>query len=557
MINYLDSDEGFKDDIKSEPTEKEENVKKYCLCRKPEQHPMIGCDFCEEWYHNSCLNLTKEDIKRLRKICDWECPKCEHIKSKVNGFIQIERINVESLKCKYAICEKIFADKKSLNNHVQTFHKGVKQCQSVSSKNKEKLHLNLNLTENIANEYVHIHFLRNTADIYSNDEELGNLTGNSGSNTTKNAIESANTMSNDADIDSLVTDTVLNTADIANKDVKLATIIGNVTSNTENTTNIASYDAEIASLVTDIATNTVDIDNKDIELTSESSKIVSNKDGEMATLVTDTATNAANIASNNLVGTIIKSIESNTADVTSKDANIATRVTENYIKKSTENSPEKSTKNSSICYNSASIASNNAGIGSNTANITSNVTDIIINTVGKANNDAGFANMINVVGTNAGDILINSKDILTNPTGIFHEKKKAFNCKHCRSSFEEKRELRKHMAVINAQRIETRKIQGLWKTNTSGINSNNIEVPIPKSDVGTYVDDKECNIKMTIKITTKEIKLRNNLRNILKIKGKFGKVKLSDTREKFDKKIENTMARFKSRRFIYPVTDQK
>ena len=42
---------------------------------------MIGCDFCEEWYHSSCLNLKKEDVKQLTK-CKWKCPKCELTDSK-------------------------------------------------------------------------------------------------------------------------------------------------------------------------------------------------------------------------------------------------------------------------------------------------------------------------------------------------------------------------------------------------------------------------------------------------------------------------------------------
>ena len=95
-MNYLDSAKGFKDDIKSEPTEKEENVKKYCLCRKPEQHPMIGCDFCEEWYHNSCLNLTKEDIKELAKT-KWKCPKCDPNVS-IRVFKDVEDINEPELE---------------------------------------------------------------------------------------------------------------------------------------------------------------------------------------------------------------------------------------------------------------------------------------------------------------------------------------------------------------------------------------------------------------------------------------------------------------------------
>jgi len=61
--------------------EYEVDVIKYCICQKPERHPMIGCDFCNEWYHGSCINLKKDDIKELTK-CDWKCPKCELSDSK-------------------------------------------------------------------------------------------------------------------------------------------------------------------------------------------------------------------------------------------------------------------------------------------------------------------------------------------------------------------------------------------------------------------------------------------------------------------------------------------
>ena len=61
--------------------EKDEKTVLYCLCREPERPGMIGCDFCEEWYHSSCLNLKKEDVKQLTK-CKWKCPKCELTDSK-------------------------------------------------------------------------------------------------------------------------------------------------------------------------------------------------------------------------------------------------------------------------------------------------------------------------------------------------------------------------------------------------------------------------------------------------------------------------------------------
>ena len=52
----------------------EEDV--YCLCQTPERPGMIGCDFCDEWFHPDCLNLSKNDVKKFIK-CQWACPNCE------------------------------------------------------------------------------------------------------------------------------------------------------------------------------------------------------------------------------------------------------------------------------------------------------------------------------------------------------------------------------------------------------------------------------------------------------------------------------------------------
>ena len=37
---------------------------------------MIGCDFCEEWFHPDCLKLSKTEVKTLMKS-QWACPNCE------------------------------------------------------------------------------------------------------------------------------------------------------------------------------------------------------------------------------------------------------------------------------------------------------------------------------------------------------------------------------------------------------------------------------------------------------------------------------------------------
>ena len=37
---------------------------------------MIGCDFCEEWFHPDCLSLSTEEANMLTER-EWKCPVCE------------------------------------------------------------------------------------------------------------------------------------------------------------------------------------------------------------------------------------------------------------------------------------------------------------------------------------------------------------------------------------------------------------------------------------------------------------------------------------------------
>lgn len=53
----------------------------YCICREEERPGMIGCDYCDEWYHTQCLSLSKEEVKRLANE-NWSCPNCEFKKVK-------------------------------------------------------------------------------------------------------------------------------------------------------------------------------------------------------------------------------------------------------------------------------------------------------------------------------------------------------------------------------------------------------------------------------------------------------------------------------------------
>jgi len=48
----------------------------YCLCRRENDGTfMIGCDFCEEWYHPHCLRISNEKAIEYAKQ-SWSCPRC-------------------------------------------------------------------------------------------------------------------------------------------------------------------------------------------------------------------------------------------------------------------------------------------------------------------------------------------------------------------------------------------------------------------------------------------------------------------------------------------------
>ena len=90
---------------------------------KKVEFEMIGCDFCEEWYHDSCLKLNENYVKKITAPgYKWKCPKCELRNSKpkkvteslnkyqINenrsrGFtIKIKKIDIECYQCPK--CEK-------------------------------------------------------------------------------------------------------------------------------------------------------------------------------------------------------------------------------------------------------------------------------------------------------------------------------------------------------------------------------------------------------------------------------------------------------------------
>ena len=56
----------------------EDPTKLWCICREPHSGRfMISCDKCNDWFHGTCVGVTKSMAKELvKKGLDWICPKC-------------------------------------------------------------------------------------------------------------------------------------------------------------------------------------------------------------------------------------------------------------------------------------------------------------------------------------------------------------------------------------------------------------------------------------------------------------------------------------------------
>jgi hypothetical protein len=49
-------------EVKKPQPEPEAQPAVYCICRSSDEQNMIMCDYCEEWYHYKCINLTPVSI---------------------------------------------------------------------------------------------------------------------------------------------------------------------------------------------------------------------------------------------------------------------------------------------------------------------------------------------------------------------------------------------------------------------------------------------------------------------------------------------------------------
>uniref|UniRef100_A0A1A9UYH6 PHD-type domain-containing protein n=1 Tax=Glossina austeni TaxID=7395 RepID=A0A1A9UYH6_GLOAU len=82
------------DSTESEIDDDDDPNKLWCICRQPHNNRfMICCDVCEDWFHGTCVNITKAmGLEMEQKGIDWTCPKCikkqeERVQPKITDML--------------------------------------------------------------------------------------------------------------------------------------------------------------------------------------------------------------------------------------------------------------------------------------------------------------------------------------------------------------------------------------------------------------------------------------------------------------------------------------
>jgi hypothetical protein len=59
-------------------------TERYCICRQPFDGLMIGCDHCDDWFHDNCIGMSKE---KAEKVEHYTCPSC-HLVLELDAVLQ-------------------------------------------------------------------------------------------------------------------------------------------------------------------------------------------------------------------------------------------------------------------------------------------------------------------------------------------------------------------------------------------------------------------------------------------------------------------------------------
>jgi len=73
VAELIDEHESLDVSLPDEIQKLKQAMKGYCVCRRPYEGFMIGCDSCDEWYHGTCIGVSEAQAERFDK---YVCIRC-------------------------------------------------------------------------------------------------------------------------------------------------------------------------------------------------------------------------------------------------------------------------------------------------------------------------------------------------------------------------------------------------------------------------------------------------------------------------------------------------
>jgi hypothetical protein len=131
----------------------------YCICRRPYEGFMIGCDTCDEWYHGSCIGITEAQGEKIEKFVCVRCSLkkvfnmcCTKTASVVRKWCDLKEMSKSRSQDNQKHQRKVREKKKEIEKWKEELEKSLKELQMLKMMQIDPLSLPNNLPDSTSNQ---------------------------------------------------------------------------------------------------------------------------------------------------------------------------------------------------------------------------------------------------------------------------------------------------------------------------------------------------------------------------------------------------------------------